>query len=143
MIVPCAQCSVHPQSHSATFVGMGKTVILGASPNPGRYSYIATQRLKSFGEEVFPVGIRDGNIGGDAILTNKPLIEDVDTVTLYVGPNNQAAWVNYLLDLHPKRVIFNPGTENPALERKLQAAGIETETACTLVLISTNSYEIA
>lgn len=139
----CVQCIARLHLHSTTFACMGKTVIVGASPNPGRYSYIATQRLKSYGEEVFPVGIREGHIGGDAIYTNLPMIEDVDTITLYVGPNHQAAWVDYMLGLQPKRVIFNPGTENPALERKLQAAGIETEIACTLVLLSTNSYDIA
>jgi hypothetical protein len=120
---------------------MARTVVLGASPNPGRYSYIATKRLKEAGEEVFPVGIREGNIGGDAILTDRPTIDNVETITLYVGPKNQAVWVDYMLELKPKRVIFNPGTENPALERKLAAAGIESEVACTLVLLSMNNYE--
>lgn len=121
---------------------MGKTVVIGASPNPGRYSYMATQRLLEFGEDTYPVGIREGNIGSEAIITDRPKIEDVDTVTLYVGPKNQAAWIDYLLELQPKRVIFNPGTENPELQQRLSAAGIETEIACTLVLLSTDSYAI-
>lgn len=119
---------------------MKKTVVIGASPNPGRYSYIATQRLKAAGEDVYPIGVREGYIGADKIITDRPLIEDVHTISLYVGPANQASWEDYVLMLSPKRVIFNPGTENDAFQRKLEIAGIESEIACTLVLLTMGSY---
>lgn len=117
-----------------------KTLVLGASDNPARYSYRAVHQLKSHGHEVVPVGIRKGEVAGLAIHTDRPAAENVDTVTLYVGPQNQPAWYDYILDLNPKRIIFNPGTENPELERRAQARGIETEEACTLVLLSVGQY---
>ncbi len=116
-----------------------KTVVIGASPNPSRYAYVATNRLKSAGHEVVPVGLRDGEIGGISILKDFPKIDDVDTVTLYVGPKNQEYWKEYIFSLSPKRVIFNPGTESD-FEQELEAKGIETEEACTLVLLSTGEY---
>lgn len=119
---------------------MKRTVVIGASPNRERYSYEATVRLAAAGEEVFPVGIRTGQIGDLDILTDRPKIEHVDTVTLYVGPQHQHEWEDYLFELHPRRVIFNPGTVNQELMAKLEAKGIQTEAACTLVLLSTRSY---
>ena len=90
--------------------------------------------------EVIPVGFRAGKINGLEIITDKPVIDNVDTVTLYVGPQNQVAWQDYILSLKPKRVIFNPGTENPAFENMLSNNGIETTQACTLVLLSIGNY---
>lgn len=119
---------------------MSKTVVLGASPNPSRYSYLAVQRLKNKGHEVIPVGLRDGEIEGIAIQTGHPPIEDVHTVTLYVGARNQPAMYDYLLSLKPQRVIFNPGTENPELQRKLLEQGVQYTEACTLVMLSTGDY---
>lgn len=120
---------------------MKKTLILGASSNPERYAYKATIKLAQHGHEVFPVGLRAGKIEGHEILTNNPLIKDVDTVTLYVGPQNQPVYYDYILNqIKPKRIIFNPGTENPELENLAKQQGIETETACTLVLLSLDSY---
>lgn len=119
---------------------MKKTIILGASTNPERYSYMATTRLKSAGFEVVPVGISEGEIEGIKILTGTPAIEDVDTVTLYVGPKNQAAYFDYIISLKPKRVIFNPGTENPDFYPLLKENNIESVEACTLVMLSVNSY---
>jgi predicted CoA-binding protein len=119
---------------------MKKTLVLGASDNPARYSYQAVHRLQRHGHEVVPVGIRKGQVGGLDILTDRPLAEAVDTVTLYVGPQNQPAWYDYILDLQPKRIIFNPGTENPELERLAQERGIRTEEACTLVMLSVGQY---
>jgi len=120
---------------------MKKTLILGASSNPERYAYKATIKLFAYGHEVFPVGLREGNIETHAILTNTPIINDIDTVTLYVGPKNQATYYNYILNLiQPKRIIFNPGTENDELQQLALEKGIETEVACTLVLLSLNSY---
>lgn len=119
---------------------MKKTLVLGASDNPARYSYQAVHRLQRHGHEVVPVGIRKGQVGGLDILTDRPQAAAVDTVTLYVGPQNQPAWYDYILDLQPKRIIFNPGTENPELERLAQARGIRTEEACTLVMLSVGQY---
>lgn len=119
---------------------MNRTVVIGASPNPARYSYEATLRLKRAGEEVLPLGIRSGKIADLDIITERPAFADVDTVTLYVGPQNQEEWSAYILSLKPRRVIFNPGTENPHMEARFNDAGIDTEVACTLVLLATGSY---
>jgi predicted CoA-binding protein len=117
-----------------------KTLVLGASDNPDRYSYRAVHQLKKHGHEVVPVGIRKGQVAGLPIHTDRPAAENVDTVTLYVGPQNQPTWYDYILDLQPKRIIFNPGTENPELEKLAQARGIYTEEACTLVMLSVGQY---
>ena len=120
---------------------MKKTLVLGASSNPERYSYKATISLSKHGHEVFPVGLRKGEIDKHAILANTPFIENIDTITLYVGPQNQPEYYNYILDqIHPKRIIFNPGTENEELQKLATEKGIETEIACTLVLLSIGNY---
>lgn len=120
---------------------MKKTLIFGASTKPERYAYKATVKLAQHGHEVVPVGLKAGEIEGHKILTNNPKVEGVDTVTLYVGPQNQPPYYDYILnDIKPKRIIFNPGTENPEFEKLAQEKGIETEIACTLVLLSVNQY---
>lgn len=119
---------------------MKKTIVIGASENPERYAYKATVALLGKQHEVIPVGLRPGSIHGIQIHTDRPLVDDVDTVTLYVGPQNQPAWEDYILELKPKRVIFNPGTENSKLQQKLNEAGIECQEACTLVLLSIGNY---
>ncbi|TXK36590.1 CoA-binding protein [Pontibacter qinzhouensis] len=120
---------------------MKKTLVLGATDNPTRFAYRAVQRLQQHGHTVVPVGIRKGEVGGHPIITDKQqVIEDVDTVTLYVGPQNQTSWYDYILSLKPKRIIFNPGTENRELEKMAQEANIETLHDCTLVMLATNSY---
>lgn len=120
---------------------MKRTLILGASPNPDRYAYKATVKLAKHGHPVFPVGIREGNIGEHKILTNTPIIENIDTVSLYVGPKNQPAYYDYIINqIKPKRIVFNPGTENPEFEKLAKEKGIETEVACTLVLLSLNDF---
>lgn len=120
---------------------MKKTLILGASSNPERYAYKATVKLAQHGHEVVPVGLKSGNIEGYEILINNPIVVDIDTVTLYVGPQNQPIYYDYILNqIHPKRIIFNPGTENPELEKLANEQGIETEVACTLVLLSLGEY---
>lgn len=116
------------------------TVILGASPKADRYSYMATERLSNHGHPVFPIGIKAGQIGNNEIITDRPMVENVDTVTLYLNPTNQEDWKQYILTLQPKRVIFNPGTENPAFEDELRQQNIEALEACTLVLLSTGLY---
>lgn len=117
-----------------------KTVVLGASTNPSRYSFIAINRLKNHGHEVVPVGIKKGEVAGIEIENKKLELEDVDTVTLYLGPKNQPEYYNYILELSPKRVIFNPGTYNPELIEKLEKNNIEAVDACTLVMLSAGTY---
>lgn len=121
---------------------MKKTVIVGASTNLGRYAYTAASMLKDYGHPIVPIGIKKGEVFGERILDirQKPVIEDVDTVTLYIGPQHQPEWYDYLISLNPKRIVFNPGTENPAFEKKAEEAGIKAEEACTLVLLRTNQY---
>lgn len=116
------------------------TVVIGASPNSDRYSYMATQRLLQHGHKVYPIGLRPGKIEGLEIITDRPALSDIDTVTLYVGPQNQAAWQDYILSLKPKRLIFNPGAENPSLFKMAAAKGIECIDACTLVMLGVGNY---
>ncbi|MES2567023.1 MAG: CoA-binding protein [Bacteroidota bacterium] len=116
------------------------TVVIGASPSPERYSHKATFSLHKHGHTVYPVGIRKGKIHDMEIITDKPAIEDVDTVTLYVGPAHQHAWIDYIISLNPKRIIFNPGTENADFESLAESKGIETLQACTLVMLSIKEY---
>lgn len=119
---------------------MKKTLVLGASPNPGRYSHIAVHRLHSHGNEVVPVGVRTGEVDGIEIIKGKPDAEDIDTVTLYLNPQRQKEYYDYILGLKPNRIIFNPGTENPELVKLAKNQGIETTYACTLVMLATGDY---
>ena len=117
------------------------TLVLGATPNPARYAYVAAKRLLAAGHRVLLVGSKDGQIEGIDIQKGMPQPDEpIDTVTLYVGPRHQPSYYDYLLQLSPRRIIFNPGTENPELMQLAKAAGIETEVACTLVLLSTGGY---
>ncbi|NPA68891.1 MAG: CoA-binding protein [Chlorobi bacterium] len=113
-----------------------KTLVIGASPNPERFSYKAVRLLKRYGHEVIPAGIRDGEIAGLPIIKGKPEVKDVHTVTLYVGPARQAEYYDYVLGLKPRRLIFNPGTENPEFMRKAEEHGIKTVVNCTLVMLN-------
>ena len=115
------------------------TLVIGATPNPERYAYKATVMLAEYGHPVIPYGIKKGEIQGKSIVNELPQ-SGVDTVTLYVGPQNQAPFYEYVLALKPKRVIFNPGTENPAFYAQLIQHQIQVEVACTLVLLATNQY---
>ncbi|MGZ4054744.1 MAG: CoA-binding protein [Bacteroidia bacterium] len=117
-----------------------KTVVIGASANPERYGYKATVALQKKHHEVVPIGIKEGEINGEKILLGKPEVKDVDTVTLYIGPQNQPEIFDYVIGLHPKRVVFNPGTENPEFENLLKKNNIETVEACTLVMLSIGNY---
>ncbi len=118
----------------------GITVVLGASDNPTRYSHMAVRSLLRHGKEVVPVSLKDGFVEGLKIRDDKPHIENVDTITMYVGPKNQPYWYDYILSLKPKRIIFNPGAENPELEKMAKKEGIEVLEACTLVMLSVGSY---
>jgi predicted CoA-binding protein len=119
-----------------------KTVILGASTNPQRYAYLAAERLEANHHQIVPVGIKRGDVFGHVILDirQKPFVSDVDTITLYMGPNHQPEYYDYMLELNPKRIIFNPGTENEELRQKAAEKGIKTEYACTLVMLSNGLY---
>ena len=117
-----------------------KTVVLGATPNPARFAYAAVRRLQRDGIETVPVGIRQGEIDGTTILRDQPEIENVHTVTLYLNPERQKAYYDYIFSLQPQRIIYNPGTENGELMRLATERGIENEVACTLVMLASGSY---
>ncbi len=116
-----------------------KVLVYGASENPERYSYKAAALLLQHHHEIVLVGNREGNLFGHPI-HKETVFPVVDTVTLYVGPKNQAELLDYLKQLKPRRVIFNPGTENPILEKSLEELGILVEEACTLVLLHTGQF---
>ena len=117
-----------------------KTLVLGASDNPERYSNMAIMRLRGKGHPVVAIGHRLARTGDVDIDTEKKPFADVDTVTLYLNPMRQAAYYDYIISLHPKRIIFNPGAENPELSALAKANGIQPLAACTLVLLSTGQY---
>jgi predicted CoA-binding protein len=117
-----------------------RVLVYGASTNPDRYAFIATELLLSKGHEVVLVGHKPGLVGGIEILLGQPNLESIDSVTLYVGPKNQLDLFAYLMRIQPKRVIFNPGTENPELMQQLAAEGMEVEEACTLVMLHTGQF---
>ena len=119
---------------------MKKTLIIGASSNPERYAYKAAERLLSHGHEIELLGLRPDVIFGKTIDTERKNYQDIDTVTLYVGPQNQPSYYEYVVSLKPKRVIFNPGTENREFESILKQNDITAEEACTLVLLGTQQY---
>jgi len=117
-----------------------KTLVLGASTNPERFSYMAVRKLKYGNIPVVAVGLREGEISGVMIEKPFPVFEDIHTVTIYMGPKNLIVYYDYILSLKPKRVIFNPGTESPEFAERLSSAGIEVVNACTLIMISNNQY---
>ena len=119
---------------------MKKTVVLGATDNPERYSYLAVEKLKRYGHPVVAIGRKEAIIGDTKIITGHPSEKEVDTVTLYLNAQVQKDYYDYILSLHPKRVIFNPGAENEELVDLAKANGIEPMEACTLVLLGTGQY---
>ena len=116
------------------------TMVLGASPNPERYSYMATVMLLEKGHLVYPYGIKKGMIQSLPIVQDWPRVGAISTLTLYLGPTAQAEYYEQIIALKPQRIIFNPGTENPTLVKLANAAHIETIEACTLVMLSTGQY---
>ena len=117
------------------------TLVVGASTNPDRYSNIAIKRLRAKDVPTSAIGFRKGNVVDVSIDVNKPRYMDNDTVTLYINPKRQKEYYKYIISLQPRRVIFNPGTENMEFVKLLNECNIESEIACTLVLLSTNQYE--
>lgn len=117
-----------------------KTLVLGATPNHNRYAYLTANKLKAKGHDIVNVGLKKGEIAGVAIEQPAEIHADIDTITLYIGPNHQPDLYQYILDTKPKRIIFNPGTENTELKNLANQKGIETIEACTLVLLATGQY---
>lgn len=117
-----------------------KTLVLGASGNPSRYSYMAIKKLVTHEQSAVAIGLKEDEVAGVKIHTKQLPLTNIDTVTLYLNPQRQREYYNYIIGLQPKRVIFNPGTENPEFYQLLRQNKIEVEIACTLVLLSMNQY---
>jgi len=117
-----------------------KTLVIGASTKPARYSNIAVNELRAKGYETIALGLRAGKIADVEITTEQILYDDIHTVTVYVGADRLGPSEDYIINLKPKRVIFNPGAENPPFAARLKEAGIEVVQACTLVMLSTGQY---
>lgn len=116
------------------------TLVIGASENPQRYANMAIRALLKNGKSVVAIGNKNGDVEGVTIHKGWTDFQNIDTVTLYINPRIQREYYDYILSLHPKRIIFNPGTENPELIDIAQKNGIETIEACTLVLLSLKQY---
>jgi predicted CoA-binding protein len=119
---------------------MKTTVVIGASPNAERFSFKAVKMLRFYGHNTFALGIRKGEINGLQILTNWNITEEIDTVTMYIGAKNQPEHYNFILGLKPKRIIFNPGTENRELAELARKENIQVVENCTLVMLSQGIY---
>ena len=117
-----------------------KTVVLGASDNPARYSYLALKKLQANHHPIVAIGKKKGKVGDVEIQTDHLPVEGVDTITLYLNPQNQREYYDYILELKPNRIIFNPGTENEPLIKQAKENGIEPVIGCTLVMLSTGMY---
>lgn len=119
---------------------MKRTLILGATSNPSRYAYLAAQKLRTYGHPILLLGRRKGTALGEEIHLDKQDWKDVDTVTLYINPSHQPEYYDYIISLNPKRVIFNPGTENPEFKSILIDKNIIPIEGCTLVMLSIGQY---
>ncbi|AQG78249.1 CoA-binding protein [Spirosoma montaniterrae] len=117
-----------------------KTLVIGASERPDRYANQAAQRLLRHGHSIELIGLREGTIYGKPIQTGLPHLTDIDTITMYVSARNQPGYYEYIKQLKPRRVIFNPGAENPPFAEELRQANIEPVEACTLVMLSVGTY---
>lgn len=121
---------------------MKKTLVVGATANTSRYAFLAARMLNEYGYEFVPIGIKKETVLGKEILNlrEKPPIDNIDTITLYIGPQNQPEWYDYLLSLKPKRIIFNPGTENDEFEKMAEEKNVEVVEGCTLVMLRSNQF---
>lgn len=117
-----------------------RTLVLGASENPERYSNKAIKSLRKHGHDVVAIGHKSGKVEDVGIITDRPNIENLDTVTMYLNAGNQRQYYDYIFSQNPKRIVFNPGAENPELEKMAQGKGIIPQEACTLVLLATGQY---
>lgn len=120
---------------------MKKVVVIGASPTPSRYAYKCVRMLDDHGYSVIPIGKQKGKINDIPIQIDQPEIENVDTITLYLNPKHSDEITPYIFSLNPRRIIFNPGAENPRLEKLANEKGIKTTNMCTLVMLSTGAFE--
>jgi predicted CoA-binding protein len=120
---------------------MKKILVIGASENTERYSNKAIRSLLAHNHEVTAIGLRPGKVETIEFDSEKKAFENIDTVTLYIGLQNQPPYYDYIIGLKPRRVIFNPGTENPEFQEMLIKSGIYPEVACTLVLLATGQFE--
>jgi hypothetical protein len=117
-----------------------KTLVLGGSPNPSRYSYLAINRLREHQHPVWSIGRRPAQVADITVQQEMTPIEDLDTVSVYLNQENQKNYYDFILAQHPRRVIFNPGAENPEFEKILEEHGVEVLEACTLVLLTTGQF---
>ena len=117
-----------------------KTLVIGASTNPQRYANMAIKMLCGHNIETVAIGLKKGFVDSVEIQTGMPAFKDIHTITLYLGTDRQKPLYEYMISLRPKRIIFNPGTENQELTQLASAAGIEAVEACTLVLLRTGNY---
>ena len=117
-----------------------KTLVLGASTKPERYAFKAIESLVAKGHSVLAIGQNTGEVAGIKIYTKAIPLSQINTVSLYLNPARQRDYYNYIVEAKPKRVIFNPGTENPEFYQLLKLNNIKVEVACTLVLLTTNQY---
>ena len=119
-----------------------RVLVLGASTNEERYSNLAVKRLKNYGHEVIAVGNKKGEIEDIPIIVNPTAdsVKPIDTISLYIGPQNQEQWEDFIISVNPKRIIFNPGTENAEFENKLSKLGIEVVEYCTLMLLQSGQF---
>ena len=117
-----------------------KTLVIGASDNPARYSHLAIQRLRKHGHPVVAIGKKNTEVADVKIEKESLPFSDIDTITLYINPLHQKEYYDYILSLNPKRIIFNPGAENAELTELAQANNIQALEACTLVMLTTGQY---
>ena len=117
-----------------------KTVVLGASPNPLRFSHKMVKSLVRHGIDVVPVGFRKGKISDVDILIGQPKIKDVHTISLFMGARHQPPFYDYILKLNPRRIIFNPGTYNPELSELAKKNGIEPVIDCALIMLNKGTF---
>ncbi len=118
------------------------TLVVGATDNVERYAYRAAEMLQNKGFDFIPIGIKKGKVLGKEILDLRqvPDLKEIHTITLYLGPQNQSEWINYLIGLKPARILFNPGTENPLFFQKATETGIDAQNVCTLVMLTTGQF---
>ena len=117
-----------------------KTLVLGASDNPSRYSYLAIHRLRSQNIPVVAIGKRHMLVADVEVIAEKKEFANIDTITMYLNPVHQPEYYSYILTLKPRRIIFNPGAENAELASIAAQNNIKTINACSLVLLSTGQY---
>ncbi len=117
-----------------------KTLVIGGSIKPERYSNKAINKLLRYGHPVVSIGLREGEVNGVKIQTGLPELSGINTITLYVGPQNQPQYYDYLLNLKPERIVFNPGTENSEFEKLAESKGVETIEHCTLIMLGDDIY---